>query len=551
MASKRNISQSLLPIFLAIGVVGGIFIGKYLSESKLSPAQQKFQTILGLIESEYVDRIDVDSLLEASFPNLIGMLDPHSVYIPKSELEAVNEDLDGSFSGVGVSFQIVNDTVVVVEVISDGPAEAVGIVPGDKILKADNQDLTGKDATNENVFRNLRGKKDTEVKLLLKRSNSPKPVSFSVVRGNVPVKSVDCTYVDGNDIGYVRVSKFSRDTYTEFLDALNDLQSRGARKFIIDMRGNSGGYLDQAIYMVNEFLPAGRKIVYTRGRIPGNDTDAVSDGGGSFIDVPITVLTDEFSASAAEIFAGAIQDNDRGLVIGRRSFGKGLVQNQTMLPDSSALRLTIARYYTPSGRCIQKDYVIGNNGKYEMDIADRYTHGEFYSSDSIKLDKSKKFKTFNGRTVFGGGGIMPDVFVPSDTTGVTSYYIAVSNKGLIQKFSFELADRYRAMMKGVKDIEQFERMLPRDNTLLTGFADFAAKNGVPARWFYINRSRDLLLNQIKAGAARNILGYPAFIQILNDTDPTVLKAEKLLMEGKSPTNIPAPALKKKVSNHKK
>ena len=337
--------------------------------------------------------------------------------------------------------------------------------------------------------------------------------------------------------GYVRVSKFARNTYNEFFSALGDLKAKGAEKFIVDLRGNSGGFMDQAIFMANEFLPSGKMIVYTKGRTPENETVAVSDGSGHYQDSEIVVLVNEYSASASEIFAGAIQDNDRGLVIGRRTFGKGLVQNQIALPDSSAIRLTVARYYTRSGRSIQKEYKRGKDGKYELDILDRYNHGEFYSQDSIKLDKSKAFVTAGGRTVFGGGGIMPDVFVAEDTTGYTSYYIEATNLGLIQKFARDMADSYRPMMRGSKDKETMSRIMARDNSLLTAFVEYAASRGLPARWYYINKSRDLLINQIKACIARDLVGYDTFIEILNEKDPTVKRALKDLEEGKSPVRL--------------
>ena len=320
---------------------------------------------------------------------------------------------------------------------------------------------------------------------------------FDVVRNDIPVNSVDCSYMVNDSTGYLRVTKFARNTYNEFFTALNDLKAQGAGKYIVDLRGNTGGFMDQAIYMANEFLPAGRMIVYTKGRRPENETMAISDGGGNFKNSEIVVLTNEYSASASEIFAGAIQDNDRGLVIGRRSFGKGLVQNQTELPDSSAIRLTVARYYTPSGRCIQKEYSRGRDGKYDLDIVDRFSHGEFYNADSVKLDKSKIFSTSNGRTVYGGGGIMPDLFVPEDTTGYTSYYINVVNNGLIQKFAYSVADRYRDMTGDVKSIERLLKVLPRDNTLLDNFVSFAVKNGSPARWYYINQSKNCCSNRLR------------------------------------------------------
>ena len=537
MNKKRNLGLVALPILLALGLVGGIFIGKYITRRTLSVEEEKLRTVLRLIENEYVDQNDIDSLIESSLPQLLTSLDPHSAYIPSSELTAVNEDLQGSFSGVGVSFQVVSDSVRVVEVIAGGPAEKVGILPGDRIVSADGINLTGPEITSDSVFNNLRGAKGSKVQLQIKRSSSPKELQFDVIRGDIPVNSVDCSYLLSDDTGYLRVIKFSRNTYMEFFNALNDLKAAGAKKFVIDLRGNTGGFMDQAIYMANEFLPAGRMIVYTKGRRAANETMAISDGRGNFLDSEITVLTNEGSASASEIFAGAIQDNDRGLVIGRRTFGKGLVQNQTELPDSSALRLTVARYYTPSGRSIQKEYTRGDIGKYDLDIADRFSHGEFYNADSIKLDKSKIFTTSNGRTVYGGGGIMPDVFVPEDTTGYTSYYISVMNKGLIQKFAYSVADRYRVMLDGVNSLDRLLKVLPRDNTLLENFVSFAVKNGVPARWYYINQSRGLLLNQIKAMIARDVLGYPAFIRLLNEDDKAVKKALELLESGKSPVDI--------------
>lgn len=537
MNNKKNIGLVALPLLVALGVIGGVFIGKYITRRTLSQEEEKLRTVLRLIESEYVDIVDVDSLIEVTMPQLLNSLDPHSAYIPASDLTAVNDDLNGSFSGVGVSFQIVNDTVNVIEVIPGGPAEKVGILAGDRIIKADSIILTGPDINQEDVFKNLRGEKGSKVILEIMRSSSAQPLTFDVIRGDIPVNSVDCSYMVDEEVGYLRVTKFARNTYMEFFNALNDLKAEGAKKFIIDLRGNTGGFMDQAIYMANEFLPAGKMIVYTKGRRPENETMAISDGRGNFKEEEITVLTNEGSASASEIFAGAIQDNDRGLVIGRRSFGKGLVQNQTELPDSSAIRLTVARYYTPSGRSIQKEYIRGDHSKYDLDIVDRFSHGEFYNVDSIKLDKSKIFTTSNGRTVYGGGGIMPDIFVPEDTIGYTSYYISVVNKGLIQKFAFSVADKYRAMLDDVKTLDRLLKILPRDNTLLDNFVSFAVKNGVPARWYYINKSRELLLNQIKAMIARDVLGYPAFIEMLNRNDSAVKEAYEALRTGKSPVVI--------------
>lgn len=533
---KKNYGYILLPLFLSLGIIGGLFIGRYSSEQRMSPGEEKLRTVLGMIQEQYVDPIDIDSLINESIPDLLASLDPHSAYIPAESLTIANDDLEGSFGGIGVAFQVLNDTVTVVEVITGGPAEKVGILPGDLILEANGKKLTGEKISSEEVFKTLRGKEGTKVKTLVKRRSSKTPLTFDIVRGEIPSNSVDAAYMLTDDTGYVKVSKFARTTYSEFYTALTRLQKDGAKKYIVDLRGNSGGFMDQAIYMANEFLPAGRGIVFTKGRIAENQTVATSDGTGQFQNVPLTVITNEFSASASEIFAGAIQDNDRGLVIGRRTFGKGLVQNQLSLPDSSAVRLTVARYYTPSGRCIQKEYKRGKDGKYEMDIADRYTHGEFYSRDSIKLDKSKLFRTVNGREVYGGGGIMPDVFVPEDTTGYTSYYLEAVNKGLINTFAQYMADSYRPMMKD-KSVESMMRILPRDNTLLQNFVSYAANKGLPARWYYINQSRSLLLNQIKGVIARDLVGYEGLIKILNQEDKTVSEALRLLEQGQSPVNI--------------
>ena len=535
---KRNrLSIALIPIVLSLGVVGGIFLGPLFYQQSLSSDEKKLKTIFGLIQSEYVDDISLDSLMEGTYEGLMAMLDPHSVYIPASDVEGVTDELEASFSGVGVSFQIISDTVNIIEIVPGGPAETVGLKPGDKIISANGVELTGTNATNENVYKYLRGKKGTKVTLQIKRVNSDKPVPFTIIRGDVPQTSVDAQYLLSDRIGYIKVSKFARTTYDEFMSALQTLQAKGAEKFVIDLRGNSGGYMDQAVLMVNEFLPPNRMIVYTKGKNPANESNAISDGTGHYLENELVVLTDEFSASASEIFAGAIQDNDRGLIIGRRSFGKGLVQNQLPLPDNSAIRLTVARYYTPSGRSIQKEYKLGEGIKYDLDLSDRYNNGEFYNVDSIKLDKSKKFNTTTGRVVYGGGGIMPDIFVPEDTTGMTSYYISVSNRGLIQQYAYDIAERNRTRLASATTIQQFLLSLPDDDTVLQGFVDYAATKGIPARWYYINQSRGIILRQLKAIIARDILGYSKFIELLNADDKVISRAIKALQSGESPITI--------------
>lgn len=519
------------------GIGIGILIASGFHTRSAAGLPQKYQELLDLISSEYVDTLSMDSLLEMNIPDLLSYLDPHSAYIPASDFEDVNSELEGSFSGVGISFQIIKDTVIAVEIIPGGPAQKVGMQPGDRILKADTVTLVGPGTNQEKVFNNLRGQKGSHVKLTIKRAGMSKPVEYDVIRGDIPVNSIDASYMADAHTGYIRVGKFSRNTYSEFLESLLKLKMQGARKLIVDLRGNSGGYMDQAILMANEFLPGGRKIVYTRGRHAADNVDANSTGGGSFQDMELAVITDEFSASASEIFAGAIQDNDRGLVIGRRTFGKGLVQNQFMLPDKSALRLTVARYYTPSGRSIQKEYVRGEGGKYDMDLLERYNRGEFYSADSVKLDRSKVYRTHSGRVVYGGGGIMPDIFIPEDTTGVTVYYTEVANKGLVPRFAMQLADRYRRALGDSKDMEQLLRTLPDDQALLKQFVDFAVAEGVPARWYYINQSRSLLLRQIKSVLVRDILGFESYFRIINREDAMVQRALKELNAGNSPIQI--------------
>lgn len=536
MKNNKLILASI-PLVLAIGVVGGIFLGKVFYNGQLSPQEEKMRTIMALIENEYVDDVSLDSIMEGTFSGLLSQLDPHSVYIPAEDLTAVTDELEGSFSGVGVSFQIISDTVNIIEIVPGGPAESVGLQPGDKILKANDVDLTGAAATTENVYRNLRGEKGSKVTLTIKRRNAKAPIAVAVTRGDVPQTSVDAKYMLSDEIGYVKVSKFARNTYQEFMNALQHLEAKGAKKFVIDLRGNSGGYLEQAVMMINEFLPPDRMIVYTKGKNPVNESYAISNGRGHYLNSEIVVMTDEFSASASEIFAGAIQDNDRGLVIGRRTFGKGLVQNQLPLNDSSAIRLTVARYYTPSGRSIQKEYKLGEGGKYDLDLSQRFAHGEFYSADSIKLDKTKEYATTTGRPVYGGGGIMPDFFVPEDSTGITNYYISVSNGGMLRDYAYKMADQLRGKIPSNATKAQYLKALPSDEVLLQGFVDYAVTKGVPARWYYIRQSEDLILQQLKAVIARDVVGYNLFVELLNDNDNTVSRAVGALKNGESPVVI--------------
>ena len=532
MNNRLKKTSVWMPLALAVTLVAGMWIGKLIfNDSAKWNSRSKLDTIMDIIGSSYVDDVDVDSLLEESFPGLLSRLDPHSVYIPAPDLKNVNEELGGSFSGIGISFNLLNDSINVLEVISGGPSEKVGLMAGDRIVSINDTLVAGQGWSDVKVRSSLRGPKGSMVKLGVRRPTSRKLLTFDVTRGDIPVTSIDASYIISPKVGYIKISKFSSNSYSEFLTSMIELVADGAEKFIIDLRGNGGGFMAPAELMANEFLPAGSPIVSMRGKTAPDGEPTLSDGSGAFLKNELVVLIDEVSASASEIFAGAIQDNDRGLVIGRRSFGKGLVQNQMELPDSSAIRLTIARYYTPSGRCIQKTYAPGTD--YDRDILNRYEHGEFYSADSIKLDKSIAFSTMHGRTVYGGGGIMPDVFVPNDTVGVTSYYLNVLNAGLIQKYTFDYTDRNRQRLEKAETAVDVVRMLPDDDTLLQDFVSYSQKAGVAPRWYYINISRDLIVNQLKAMIARNVLGVQGYYEVFNEVDPTVTSGISALKNGEA------------------
>lgn len=532
MRIKHN-SIIWYPLVISLSIIAGILIGHHISTQKfILDKDRKINAVLNLIQSEYVDSVDIHDLVERTIPEIIANLDPHSYYIPFSDVKDENDKLEGSISGVGVTFFMMEDTAHIEEVIPNGPAEKAGILSGDRIVSVDGESIIGANISSESIQKKIRGEKGTKVKLGIKRNSSKKPLSFIIVRGDIPINTVDVSYMLDNKTGYVKVNKFGRNTYNEFLSALIKLKGEGASRFIVDLRGNAGGYMEMAILMVNEFLPQGELIVYTKGRKLREDIQVWSDSQGSFHDNQVAVLIDEYSASASEIMAGALQDNDRGLVVGRRSFGKGLVQKQIYLPDSSVVRMTVARYYTPSHRCIQKDYTLGNEDDYGLEVYNRYTHGELYNADSIKVDKSKIFKTANGRTVYGGGGIVPDIFVPNDTTGITTYYMAVANLGLIQKFVYTYVDLNRDYLQSVKTTDKLMRMLPNDDALLYDFVNFAKDNGVPMRWYYINQSRNLIIRQLRALIIRDVIGTEAFYKYYNLNDKTIHAALKALNEKK-------------------
>lgn len=527
---------------LAFGIVLGrntnIFVSKEQQQldSVKNIVGERLGNVIFTVQKEYVDAMPVDSLIEKALSGMMSSLDPHSTYISAKDLDKVNEELSGAFSGVGVSFILHDDSIAVVEAIPGGPAAKVGIERGDRIISADNKPLTGDSITSETVYSTLRGKAGSVVKLKVKKASNGKLKSINVTRGAVPVNSVEAAYMlDDGKTGYIKISTFSSNTYAETLTELNRLSNHGATDFIIDLRANAGGFMDQAILLANEFLPAGSGIVYTIARKEENKMNVHADGTGRFKNSKIAVLIDESSASASEIFAGAIQDNDRGPVVGRRSFGKGLVQNQFENIGGGALRLTVARYYTPSGRSIQKDYVLGNSDSYNNDIIERYNHGELFNADSIKFDKTKLFKTVGGRNVYGGGGIMPDYFVPEDTSSYTPYYIKAMSKGLVSDYAFALADKYRPLTKNVKSEAQLYRIIPSDDTLLNGFTQYAEERGLPSAWYYINISRTMLINKIKAFISRDLLDDNLFYKWYNRDDRTLQKALEALKRKSLPT----------------
>lgn len=526
-----------LPLIIAASLGLGLWFGSEFLGNRFhsdNSALNKLRTVLGIIDENYVEEIDTDSILENTLPELLSQLDPHSSYIPASALEGLNEELIGSFSGIGIRFNTITDTVTVDEVISGGPSEKVGILPGDRIVTVNDTVIAGRKWPNERIIKMLNGPKLTTVTLGIKRDNADELLSYTVTRDDVPVTSVDAAYMIAPETGYIKINTFSKETYSEFLTALVSLRNAGAKRYVLDLRGNGGGLMNAAVEMANEFLRRDENIVSTKGRLSQYDSLIAANGLGSFQDEPVVVLIDESSASASEILAGALQDNDRGVIIGRRSFGKGLVQNQIDLSDNSAIRLTVARYYTPSGRCIQKSYNRGDLRNYVNEIAERYMHGEGFSADSIRIDKSQIYHTAGGREVYGGGGIIPDVYVANDTIGITDYYIAVFNAGMLQKFSFSYTDANRKTLGACENVDELLARLPSDDSLLSQFVSYASREGgIAPRWYYINQSRNLIVSLLKALIARDTMGTSAYYEVINRTDNTIAKALEELDGGNS------------------
>ena len=535
-----NSKTRYIPIIIAVSIVAGIFIGTFYANrfsehtpgmGGIQPGTNKLNGLLRIINDQYVDTVNMAALVEDAMPQILNELDPHSSYIPAKDLQAVNDDLRGSFSGIGVQFTIQQDTIHISDVISGGPSEKVGIMPGDRIVEIDDSAFVGKIVTNNESMKRLKGPKGSEVKLGVFRQGEKELLHFTIIRGDIPNKSIDATYMIDEKYGYISIKKFGETTYPEMLIALAQLHQQSCEGVIIDLRGNTGGYMGAAIQMVNEFLPKGKLIVYTEGRKAPRE-NYPANGTGSCQQMPIIVLLDEGSASASEIFAGAIQDNDRGTIIGRRSFGKGLVQQPIEFNDGSAIRLTIARYYTPSGRCIQKPYNKGKDEQYEMDILTRYEHGEFFSKDSIKQDESHIYYTSIGRPVYGGGGIMPDIFVPQDTTGITSYFTMAVNRGLTIQFCFQYTDQNRQKLAKYKNGEELLKYLKTQN-ILERFAQFAESKGLKRRNILMYKSKELFNRNLYGNIIYNMLNMEEYLKFLNQSDPTVLKALEVLEAGES------------------
>ena len=511
---KNSKHTIIFPLVLAVGIVLGTLLGQFVGRNK---AETQLRTIISrtgltspnklmqtcmLVENKYVDSISMDSLTELVIPMMMKELDPHSEYIPARDMQAMNEALEAEFDGIGVTFNAATDTVIILSVIPNGPSAKAGIVPGDRIIQVNDTLVAGVKMPQNDIVKRLRGKRGTHVKLSLQRQGVDELVDMDVVRDAIPIKSIEAAFMINSNVGMIRLSQFARTSHIELLKSLAFLRAQGMTKLIFDLRGNSGGFLDQAILIANEFLPQGNLIVYTEDR-NGEQIKEYSNGSGSATDLDLIVLIDEGSASSSEILAGAVQDNDRGTIVGRRSFGKGLVQQQVPYADGSALRLTIARYYTPTGRSIQKPYQNGKQDDYDMDIARRYSNNEFFSADSIHFADSLKFTTPKGKVVYGGGGIMPDVFIPMDTVDVTKYFMEVTGRNILYRYTIEYADKHRAALNNVQTLAQLEELLDADKGLVWDFVRYAARHGVKPVQRDIARSRKLIEAQLRAYIGRN------------------------------------------------
>ncbi len=520
----KKINKIYLPLIFALILVAGIFLGKSLNKyphqtyTQLYESGGKLGRIIDYIETRYVDSVSRSNLEESAIPAMLEELDPHSIYIPAKEMKHVSEDMRGNFEGIGVVFNHQTDTAIIISVITGGPSDKVGVLPGDRIIMVDDSLIAGQNIPSNDVVGMLKGEKGTMVKVGLERKNVPDLIEVEIIRDEIPLYSVDVSYMVDNEIGVIKINRFSETTFDEFINGVKKLKKQGLKKLIIDLRGNTGGYMVAATSIVDQFLDAGKMIVYTQGKSsPKQEIYSTSKGVCKEMDV--VVLQDEFSASASEILAGAIQDNDRGTIIGRRSFGKGLVQEQYPLSDGSVIRLTIARYYTPTGRSIQKPYG-DDKDDYYNDLLERYEHGEFSEVDSIHFADSLKYVTPGGNIVYGGGGIMPDVFVPLDTAGFTQYYVETVRKGVLYNFAFEYVDKNRQYLNQFNDAKSINDYLDSIDIFNT-FVQYAEENGVPKNTKGFDHSKKLVSTRLKANIARNIMDNDGYYPILQKIDKTL------------------------------
>ena len=526
--NKNSNYQISLPLILCIGLAAGVLIGAGLTSksggSEVNQDVQKLREVLTLVKKEYVDETKTDALVEDAIAHLLGKLDPHSAYISSKDRISANEDLKGNFEGIGIEFNIFHDTLTVITTLSGGPSEAVGLRSGDKIIKVDDKVIANTKLTNLDVQRYLKGPKGSEVKIEVQRKNKKEPITFTIVRDKIPQFSVDASYLVAPEIGYIKVNRFSQTTYEEVKQAMTKLKKEGMKKLVLDLQGNPGGYMDQAISIADEFLPAGEKIVFTKGQETKYNENAMATDKGDFEQGDLIVLVNEGSASASEIVSGALQDNDRALVVGRRSFGKGLVQRPFDLNDGSEVRLTISRYYTPSGRSIQKPYE--NSDDYDKDIAKRYKHGEFFTADSVKFSDSLRFKTLNGRTVYGGGGIMPDYFVPLDTTLTSHYFNELSYANVLREYSFNYGEQQgKALEK--KGFNEFVQHFEVSDLMLNQVVELGRKSNIKPDLRDLNQNKKLFQVYLKAEIARRVWGNSGFYPIFNETNEVLQQAIKL------------------------
>ncbi|MCL1937699.1 MAG: S41 family peptidase [Candidatus Azobacteroides sp.] len=523
---------SSIAVSLIIGIVIGDFIsGKSFGRRLFLTPNNKISVILDIINEDYVDSINLKDITESAITNIINELDPHSCYISSGEVQSFYDEMEGYYGGIGVEYFFYQDTIVVVNVYHGGPSSQAGLLAGDRIVYVNDSLFIGSSVTEEKIMKTLRGPIGSPVKLGIRRNFADSILEYNIKRGNIPISTVKAAYEVEKGIGFIKIEKFSHTTYHEFLQAVTKLMAKGCNAFIIDLRMNNGGSFEAAVQVVNEFLPANRKIVYAEGKSFPR-MESISDGTGNLPENPLVILIDQMSASASEIVAGALQDNDRGLIIGRRSYGKGLVQNQIELSDGSAVRLTVARYYTPSGRNIQRKYAMGKSDEYNQDWLDQINNGESFYADSIKKDTTMIYKTVHGRIVYGNGGIIPDIFVPIDTSYLSSYYLNLESKDIFRKFAFEYFDKNRDVLKEFKNYPTLLEYL-KTQPILNEIIRFAEENGVKRRTVLISRSANQIQTTTYAHIISKFFGEDALYPVYLSNDPVIMRATDAIRKGEA------------------